>query len=426
MKYRLHLILAGFLSLTVLTLKAQTVSDFENLSLPGDDTTYLESQFPNGSNNYSFESGNVRYWGNVDVESWGATWANFNYSNETDTATVGATNQGSNITGSGFDNSSQFGIAFISLDWMGADPTATIPVGAGLTGDATGGIVAGCYITNATYTYHYMTDNDYYANGHYWLKLIVRGYNAGAQNADSVVFTLADYSDTNHYIVNTWQWINLASLGNVDSLTFDMASNDTTGGWGINTPAYFAIDNLVTLDNNCPATANITVSDITGNSATVNWENSSPLNIAFEYEIAIDQSPSLAPTATPIAANGTIYNATSLDAATLYYAHIRTKCSNDSHSSWDTASFTTLEGTGILHVNNTNSISVSPNPATGILNLNVQHPVDIAVYDISGKQVANLKSTTLIDVSGLASGLYMLKISDNKTKQTGTAKFVKE
>jgi hypothetical protein len=344
----------------------------------------------------------------------------FNCSNHTDNVTPGFTNQYSNITGSGYDGSANFGLGFVPTDFTSFQ---TIPISLRLNNDAAGNVVAGFYVTNSTYTYYYIQDN--YAAGAYWLKLIVRGYNAGQASSDSVVFTLADYSDGNSFALNTWEWVNLSSLGDVDSLTFDLSSNDTFGGWGINTPAYFAMDNLTTLDGNCFGPAMITLADITDNSAQINWVNSSLPNITFDYEIAIDESATLAPNSSPDVISGGTYLATTLNPNTLYYAHIRTKCSNNSYSDWDTASFTTAPGMGIADITEIN-ISIHPNPVKEILFMNIANPVDVRVFDIQGREMLQQSQTQSINVSLLPSGVYFLKVYDRLSQKQGSTSFVKK
>jgi uncharacterized SAM-binding protein YcdF (DUF218 family) len=48
-----------------LIVSAQTVSTFEDVSLPGTDTTFLDTQIPSGDGTYTFESGNVTFYGNI-------------------------------------------------------------------------------------------------------------------------------------------------------------------------------------------------------------------------------------------------------------------------------------------------------------------------------------------------------------------------
>ena len=79
-----------------------------------------------------------------------------------------------------------------------------------------------------------------------WFKLEISGLDASGQSTRTPVdIYLAD----NGSIVNTWQSVNLTSLGNdVSSLVFSLSSTDT-GEWGMNTPAYFAVGELVDAPN---------------------------------------------------------------------------------------------------------------------------------------------------------------------------------
>jgi hypothetical protein len=417
MQYKLPITLA-LLMLTIgsVSTQAQTVSTFDNVTLPGTDTTYLESVTgPDGV--YTYQSGNAKFYGKKDFG--GSYYANFNCSNHTDTITPGFGNMWSNITGEGVLHSGNYGIAYVETDYSIAT-APTIPVSVKLTGSAAGHEVAGAYFTNSVYAYRYMLDNNFYDNENHWFKLVIRGYLNNVQSADSVIFTLADFSIAGTpVLVNTWQWANLTSLGNVDSLTFDLISSDA-GTFGINTPSYFAIDNLTTLDGVCPVPQNIAAVSINENSATINWENS-VTGFAPNYQIAIDQSATLAPVSgTPSIISNNTYNATGLSNNTVYYAHVRSSCDNGSFSDWDTATFKTLQGTGIFQTNPNNlQLSISPNPATSQITI---HAVGIAVhavvYSIEGKELLQVSNAKTIDISALPVGVYLLKVTD----ATGTGK----
>ena len=90
-----------------------------------------------------------------------------------------------------------------------------------------------------------------------YFKLLVWGMAKG-EATDSVEFYLADYRFDNaaeDYIIKTWQWVDLGSLGKVDSLMFGLESSDN-GDWGMNTPAYFCLDNLMVHPDGAPNVAN--------------------------------------------------------------------------------------------------------------------------------------------------------------------------
>lgn len=407
MQYKLPMIVAVSL-LTASTLTAQTVSTFDDITLPAPDTTYLETQSgPDGV--YTFQTGNAKFYGKKDFG--GTYYANFNCSNHTDTVTPGFVNMWSNIAGKGAENSANFGTAYVETNYAAPTPV-TIPVGMKLTGNAAGHLVAGAYFTNSVYAYRYMLDNNYYDDGNHWFKLVVRGYLNNIKSTDSVVFSLADYSGTGApVLVHTWEWASLTSLGNVDSLTFDLISSDA-GMFGINTPAYFAIDNLTTLDGVCPVPQNIAAVSVNENSATINW-TSGVTGFASSYEVAVDQTAALAPSATATTVATFTYNASSLAPNTQYYAHVRASCPDGGFSAWDTAAFKTLGNTGIFQPQ-TNSLEVtlSPNPATNYITLKAGTSVHATVFSIEGKEMIKVKNASNININALPAGMYFVKITD--------------
>lgn len=426
MQYKLHsLLAASMLSIGSFVASAQTTSTFEEVVLPGADTGFLESKYPNAGV-HTILSGNALFYGNVADNSWGYSWSEFNCSNATDTFEISYSKAAVAIPGSGYNSSANYAIANVPIDFMGPDPSATIPVGAKLQGAAAGEQVFGAYFSNSVYAYRYMLDGNKYANNHFWLKLIVRGYHNGVKSTDSVSFTLADYTNTaSPVLVNNWQWVNLTGLGDVDSLTFDLISNDTAGGYGINTPSYFAMDNLVTSDGQCPAATNLTASAITVSGAQLTWTNAIA-GMTPVYEVAVDQTAALAPAGTTTNVTATSHPVTGLNSNTTYYAHIRSACGNGGFSAWDTVAFKTLPGTGIFNTpDNALAASISPNPASNILNITAAVAVNAVIYSIEGKQILEQKNAQKIDISVLANGVYLLKVTDLQGNASGTLRFAK-
>lgn len=313
--------------------QTQQISTFDDLSLPGTDTNFASTQ---AQGVYTFQSGSVSFYG--ELTSWGG-YSGFNYSNMRDDTTQDFSNDKSAITGMGFDSSANYGVCFVPLDFMGADPTATIPVGAKIVVDSsdTGRIVEGAYFTNITYAYWYM--KNYFQPGN-WFKMTVRGYLNGQKAVDSVDFMLGEVpNDSTQNIVNTWTWVDLSPLGHVDSLTFDLSSNDTAGGFGMNNPAYFAIDNL---------SLQMPDNDTSGNTGV-------------------------------IATNALLTHP-----------------------------------------------AVWPNPVKNTLHIVTQSPLNVAIYDLSGKCVLQQQQTTAVDVASLADGAYFILMKDAARNLNFTQKFVKQ
>lgn len=409
MTYKLPVIVTAALFTIGLQVKAQTVSTLDDLTLPGADTDYATS-LPSAQP-YSFQSGLVTYYG--VLESWGGYGA-FNYTNIVDTVTNSFTNDKAAITGSGY-NSSNYGVAYLSADWP-ANPDKSVLVGAKLEGAAAGSKVVGMYVTNATWSYHYM--NTTYENGD-WYKLVVRGYLNNAQVADSVTYTLGSFATGDTVLIKTWEWLDLTSLGNVDSLSFQVMSSDEY------TPFYFAFDNLTTLDGVCPEAESIAATSVNENSATITWSNAIT-GFTTNYEVAVDQSATLAPTATATTVSNTTYTQNSLASNTMYYVHVRAACDDGGFSAWDTASFKTLQGTGIFQAQrNELQVSISPNPATDMLTLHSRLAVNAAVYGIEGRELLKVTNATRINIASLPAGIYLLKVTDTTGGKQTTLRFTK-
>lgn len=217
--------------------------DFEDLGL-GEDAQYIGDA--TGVQTYSSGDATLLlYYDNA----WGDYWEGIAASTWTDTSTAGYENQYSAIPGTGEGGSVAYGVAYTGGYNVGAElrfPDA----GAGVT-------VAGLYVTNTTYVYLSMRDGDSFAKKFGgesgtdpdWLLLTIEGIGAGGAVAGEVEFYLADYrsaTPSEDYLVDDWAFVDLTSLGPVVGLRFALESTDV-GEWGMNTPAYFALDSLLTL-----------------------------------------------------------------------------------------------------------------------------------------------------------------------------------
>lgn len=236
--------LASALMLGSLSVNAQTVADFESLSLTGSDTFYVNYTAP--GTDVGFDDGLAHFYTNYDTAGYVGLRSGFVYSNMTDSVTSGYTNPNSAKAAAGYNGSSQYVVA------NGGNVVT-------LKGSAIGKPVTGFYATNNTYAYNSMRDGDAFARkfgdsgtvvGSHpdWFKLTIYGYLNGTKKADTVDFYLADFrfaDDSKDYILKTWEWVDLLPLGNVDSIEFKLTSSDV-GQWGMNTPAFFCLDNFTT------------------------------------------------------------------------------------------------------------------------------------------------------------------------------------
>lgn len=189
----------------------------------------------------NFASGDYTF--SYEGTDWGGgmfSWSGFAWSTHRDTYTKGYDNQYSAITKFGYNKSDVYCIAYPgSEDFISLDEESEI---------------SGFYITNTAYAYYSMLEGDAFckkfggdsgADPDY-LRLTVEGYDSTGKKTGQVHFYLADYrsdDDSQDYIVDEWEWVNLSSLGSVKKLKFLLSSTDN-GAFGMNTPGYFAIDNL--------------------------------------------------------------------------------------------------------------------------------------------------------------------------------------
>lgn len=233
--------LAVLMNLLLLPSFAQTLHDFEHLSLPAD-------SFWNGSDlSGGFDSWPC-YFSNNFVD-WGGgmtSWDGFAYSNRYDDSTQQFGNMYSCYAG--HNAQGIHALTYMNIDWM---TNEIIPNYIRFTGQWR---PVSIKVTNTTYTALTMLNGDAFSkkfggtsgDDPDWFKLSIVGYSNGAAS-DTVNFYLADYrfSDNNDdYIIKEWTSIDLSPIGVADSVAFFLSSSDN-GVYGMNTPALFCFDDLV-------------------------------------------------------------------------------------------------------------------------------------------------------------------------------------
>jgi len=215
-------LLIFFVCLTASPWASAAVVDFEDLDLSP------ESCWNGSDGSGAFTSGGATFNNHYDAE-WG-TWDGFSYSNLTDTTTEGFAGQYSAIAGGGALNTETYVIGYCSA-FAANPPIVTF---------SSAQTVTGAYITNNNYAYYSMLKGDQFAKQFEegdWFTLTITGKDAAGNVTGMVDFNLATGTD----ILNTWEWVDLSTLGMVKSLEFSLTSSDT-GDYGMNTPAYFCMD----------------------------------------------------------------------------------------------------------------------------------------------------------------------------------------
>lgn len=197
---------------------------------------YLDSEsYWNGSKGCGyFLSGSYKFHNGADDKY--SYYYDCMYSNQTATTFAGLQDQWRNVVGKGYDNSENYGVVY--------PQQGTIDVLNKENGDS----IRGFYITNTPYAYSSIKNGDSmsgaFQKGDYF-KLIVKGKRADGTEKQ-VEYYLADYraeKEADRYIVDTWQWVDLSSLGEVKSVSFKMEGTKKNN-YGLTTPTYFAFDNF--------------------------------------------------------------------------------------------------------------------------------------------------------------------------------------
>lgn len=206
------------------SVKVITVIDFENVKL-NSDSIWNGSD---GSGSFTTKVATL----NNSYNSTYFSWSGFACSAKKDTKTAGWGNQYSVSAGSGAVGSKQFALTY---------GTATLLCDSNSYGNFS---IKSAMITNSTYAYLEIKNGGYgkiFAAGD-WFKVTITGYLNGIKT-NTTDYYLADFRDGKSFISNSWNKVDLASLGKVDKVTFTLSSTDNND-YGMKTPAYCCIDNI--------------------------------------------------------------------------------------------------------------------------------------------------------------------------------------
>ena len=198
-----------------------------------------------------------------------------------------------------------------------------------------------------------------------------------------------------------------------------VCDNYETSTW--TTAASFTTPAMPT--NPCNAPTALTVTNVTTNSATINWtpggsetswKVSYKTNTATQWQEVAVQQPT--------------YEIAGLSAATAYDVRVKAVCAANNESDFTTANFTT-QTVGIDNINLANSINLLPNPADNYIDLSVNSNVEVkeaVVYNAFGQMIQTVELTdnhARIDLNNMASGMYFVRV--NGEGVTATKKFIK-
>lgn len=351
-------------------------------------------------------------------------WGGFTASNHTDMSQSGLSAQYTAATGAGYDGSTQYGVAYcmgVQTDVYAADGIAHT--------------VTGCYVTNNLWAYQNMHDGDATAtafggptgNDPDWFKLTATGKNASGQTVGTAEFYLADYRFENNdddYILNTWEWFDLSTLGAVHTISFSLSSSKNNSG-GMITPAYFCIENFngtaPTPPQDLPPYVVNPVEDVVFN------EYPETIAVNLDGVVTDDDDPDENITYSIVSnsnadeleahMNGKMLNLTrvSREEST---AHLVLRATSDGQ-------YVDFEINVIMHLvpdgikeNDAAAISVYPNPATDYVIVETCHGASVQrveIYDITGHKVLSSTSTE-INIGELPQGVYFISVFTENQK----------
>jgi len=163
---------------------------------------------------------------------------------------------------------------------------------------------SGFYINNNEMAYITMRDGTMFnkkfggdsGNDPDWFRVKIWGIRADNTVTEPIYHYLAAFrfdDNTLDYIHDSWNWVDLQSMGMGKDLRFTMESTDS-GDFGINTPAYFCMDNLTVMELQGPF-VKMPIEDM------IIAENASPIKLelnhyfnasgcALTYEVSSDNT----------------------------------------------------------------------------------------------------------------------------------------
>jgi hypothetical protein len=202
----------------------------------------------------------------------------------------------------------------------------------------------------------------------------------------------------------------------------------TTYNWKVTADCsvYSSTVSFTTASSGCTIPTGLNVSNLTRNSATLNWNASSgATNYTIRYKkVSSNKWTQIGPvTASSV-------NITALSGSTAYEWRVKSNCSNYTNSSLFTTPAAMISSEG----KQSDPVSVYPNPASTELIVLVQDHESfgsiehLSISDLIGKKVMDIPVTEQeikIDISLLPDGIYILQIR-NTVGQLTNKRFMKK
>lgn len=380
----------------------QHIATFEDLGLAPDSHWMGEEDGGSSFFSGSFEFANYYY---AQYSSWGL----FGYSSSKSSKFESYYNdQYNSAAGGGAQGSDTFGVGYIS-SWYG-DTAVTLSNAPG------GQTVPGLWLTNNAWTYDAVINGDGmsdvpggFAKGDYY-KVTITGEKADKTSTALDVY-LADYRAENaadRYALDTWEWVDLSSLGKVTKLIFTV-DGTKSNSYGLTTPSYICVDNIGS-ERPVEDRDAVSLSGVKGETATfslVPMFDFDPEAATVVYDIECDDEYAT------LGENGVVNVPLEEKRTFDIIAHASSKGRNQyvripvSTDATTGVEVTTIEG-----------LRVYPVPAHEVINIATEmEGYDVALFNMGGAQVVNVENCsgfTTVNIDGVTPGAYILRItSDN-------------
>ena len=172
----------------------------------------------------------------------------------------------------------------------------------------------------------------------------------------------------------------------------------------------------------CDVPTGVTVSAVTDESITITWNNAAGVN---SWNI---QYRPVGGTLSSATSNTNSYTINGLQPETTYEIQVQANCGGGNLSEWSSA----VTGTTTVGIDSwlANSVSLYPNPAKEYVDIRVDGDLNVKtmeVYDVYGKLLNTVivtENPTRINISGLANGMYFVRVTTEEGMVTKT--FVKK
>lgn len=396
-------------SVQVVVLGGEGVADFEDLDLEAESSWHGDTD----GDTY-FYSGSYRFTNSYTL-AWDS-WMGFAYANISDSSYVpewGYDNQYKNAAGGGALGSATYGVVYDHgvVDLLEAgEEGAEIP---------------GCYVTNNIMLYNAAVNGDTYSGGPFeegdYFKVLFRGVRPDGDTA-VIEYYLADCRDADsaeHYILDTWEWVDLSGLGAVGQLLIGFEGS-RVNQYGPLLPSYMAIDKVGAAR---PDARVLEDSLRLGTDAFLAFGDLFSLPGTGQWKVVVGE-----PDVEGVASFAVSDSGLQVSALGVGTCRADLQATRNGRSEYVALNLSVLDETTVedaAAASNALVAAIYPVPAVDYLNVRLSVPVSgLKVVDLQGRKVYEGRSASFhagsvlsIPVSGWSSGIYLLCVEQDGIQQ---------